>query len=279
MTETAEVADRAGSLVVVGTGIKAAGQITIEARSAIEEADHVYYLLADPTAEYYIKRLNPSSESLDRFYADGKSRAESYYEMVEHLLVAVRAGMSVCAAFYGHPGVFAFPPHEAIRQARAEGFHAVMLPGISAEDCLFADLGIDPANTGCQSFEATDFVVYRRRYDSRCSLILWQIGVLGQLTFESTGYESRLFILRKYLSETYPPEHLMVIYQAPHDPTMQTVKVAVALSELDQARVSPESTLYIPPLRPSAPDPEMLRALDINMTDILELKINTDAHS
>jgi len=31
-----------------------------------------------------------------------------------------------------------------------------MLPGISAEDCLVADLGIDPASSGCQSYEAND---------------------------------------------------------------------------------------------------------------------------
>ena len=37
-----------------------------------------------------------------------------------------------------------------------------MLPAISAEDCLFADVGIDPAMTGCQSYEATDFMINGR---------------------------------------------------------------------------------------------------------------------
>jgi hypothetical protein len=37
-----------------------------------------------------------------------------------------------------------------------------MLPGISAEDCLFADLGIDPGIYGCQSYEATDFLANGR---------------------------------------------------------------------------------------------------------------------
>jgi hypothetical protein len=35
-----------------------------------------------------------------------------------------------------------------------------MLPAISAEDCLFADLGVDPADHGCPSYEATDFLVH-----------------------------------------------------------------------------------------------------------------------
>src|SRR5437773_2103233 len=79
--------------------------------------------------------------------APGKPRRETYAEMVEELLAPVRAGHNVCAAFYGHPGVFVNPGHEAIRRARAEGFPARMLPAVSALDCLVADLGIDPAAT------------------------------------------------------------------------------------------------------------------------------------
>ena len=65
--------------------------------------------------------------------------------MAEAILEPVRAGKRVCAAFYGHPGVFVLPSHDAISRARAEGFEATMLPGVSAEDCLVADLGVDPA--------------------------------------------------------------------------------------------------------------------------------------
>ena len=40
-----------------------------------------------------------------------------------------------------HPGVYVAPSHETVLRARAEGYPARMLPGISSEDCLFADLG------------------------------------------------------------------------------------------------------------------------------------------
>jgi len=52
--------------------------------------------------------------------------------MVERTVTFVRWGLNVCAVFYGHPGVFADPAHNAIRLARREGFRALMLPGISA---------------------------------------------------------------------------------------------------------------------------------------------------
>lgn len=84
--------------------------------------------------------------SLQAYYGEGKSRHLSYRQMVDAMLDEVRAGKRVCGAFYGTPGVFALAPHQAIAQAREEGFDAVMEPGISAEDCLYADLGIDPAS-------------------------------------------------------------------------------------------------------------------------------------
>ena len=77
--------------------------------------------------------------------------------MVERILSYVRRGLNVCVVFYGHPGVH--PGHESIRRARMEGFSASKLPGISAEDCLFAELGIDPSKN-------------ERKFDNR-SLILW----------------------------------------------------------------------------------------------------------
>ena len=84
--------------------------------------------------------------------------------MADTILNEVRAGKTVCAALYGHPGIFACVGHIAITDARAEGFSAEMLPGISTEDCLVADLGIDPGTTGMQSMEA-HAVPYLRAQD------------------------------------------------------------------------------------------------------------------
>src|SRR2546428_900577 len=100
--------------------------------------------------------------------------------MADRIVSAVQSGLDVCAAFYGHPGVFVDASHEAIRRTRRAGLPARMLPGISAEACLVADLGMDPAANGCQSFETTDFLLSRRKFDPSSALILWQVGVLGE---------------------------------------------------------------------------------------------------
>ncbi len=254
-----------GSLAVVGTGYLAAGHVTAESETLIKTAERCLYMVADPAAEAWIQQLNPRAESLRNAYAPGKPRRESYREMVERMLVPVRQGFDVCAAFYGHPGVFAFPSHEAIRQARAEGLEARMFPGVSAEDCLFADLGLDPAMHGCQSFEATDFLVRRRCFDPSSNLILWQAGGIGVATYEREDLWSRsgLRVLAEVLLQHYPASHQVVIYEAAVYPVCDPLILRVPLGRLAEARVSVISTLHVPPLRPAPLDLEMLDRLGI----------------
>ena len=133
-------------LIVIGTGIRTVGQMTVESIGWIKRADKVLYIVSDPIAEELIRTLNPDGqESLHHFYGENKPRIQTYNQMIEHTLGYVRGGKRVCLAAYGHPGVFAYPTHESVRRARAEGFKARMLPGVSAEDCMFADLNFDPA--------------------------------------------------------------------------------------------------------------------------------------
>src|SRR5690242_3161601 len=101
------------SLSIVGTGIRI-GQLAAEARACLEQADKVLYLLTDPISYTWLIALRPDAESLHTSYQAGKDRAGSYLEMVERTLAYLRQGLDTCVAAYGHPGVFAFPMHEAI---------------------------------------------------------------------------------------------------------------------------------------------------------------------
>ena len=204
-----------GSLVVVGTGIGVA-RLTAEARAAIAAADEVLYLIPDPISVHAVEAAEPAlALTREHCYVEGEHRREAYARMVEAILEPVRAGRSVCAAFYGHPGVFVLPSHEAVKQARRRASTPTMLPGISAEDCLFADLGVDPAEAGCQSYEATRFLERRPAIEPRAALVLWQIGVVGQR--EPLGRACRAAALGELverLLELYPAEHEVVVYEA-----------------------------------------------------------------
>lgn len=253
-----------GSLTAVGTGIQLVSQVTPHTRAVIERADDVLYLVANPLTAVWIERLNSNSRSLDRFYEPGKDRAETYAEMVEEILARVRAGRRVCAAFYGHPGVFVEPAHEAVRRARREGFRARMLPAISAEDCLVADLGLDPGETGCQTYEATGFLLYRYRIEPTALLILWQVGFLGQVaTPAEPAPPLPLDVLVDRLGELYPDHHEVILYEAAVYPILEPYVARLPLAGLRNADIPPMATLVVPPASTPKPDEGMLVRLGL----------------
>lgn len=244
-------AKQVGSLIVVGTGISVAGQMTLLTQSVIQNADIVFIGISNKVGENVVKKLNPNTVELDDLYAQGKSRAVTYQQMTDRIVDAVIAGQKVCAAFYGHPGVFVNPSHEAIKQVRALGLRAEMLPGISAEDCLVADLGIDPAAFGCQSYEATQFLFRNYTLDPHMTQIIWQIGLAGEATLgmlNANHCQKGLSLYQQVLMELYPAEHEVILYEAAtmplHGPKIQRFP----LSKLANCKPTLISTLVVPSL-------------------------------
>jgi uncharacterized protein YabN with tetrapyrrole methylase and pyrophosphatase domain len=238
-----------GSLTVIGTGIRAITQLTIESLAAMAEADVLLHVIGEPIQEEAILAINPRAQTLCHYYADGVDRSNTYEAMVQDIVGAVAAGKRTVAAFYGHPGVFTYPSHEAVRRARAAGFPARMLPAVSAADCLYADLGIDPGD-GSQAFEATDFVFGRHRIDPAAHLLIWQVGSIGNYTYESSGYDMSMFpMLVGRLMQLYPPGHAVTIYEAAFDPKAGPRVMRLPLAHLHPSQVTLATTLHVPPAR------------------------------
>jgi hypothetical protein len=251
-----------GSLTIVGTGIRPSFQTTPEARIAIERAEKVLFLL-DAVGARWIETMNRSAESLDHFYSIDRPRRESYRMMVEVTMSWLRKGVDVCVAFYGHPGLFVVPSHDAIRLAREEGYRARMIPGVSAVDCLIADLGFDPGEPGLHSYEVTEFLLYGRVADPSVHLILWQIGALGEMRARRGAHPVALRILSERLEERYGRDHEVVLYQASPYPIVGPMIERVCLSDLPDAEITPMSTLYVPPRGEVAADEAMFDRLGV----------------
>jgi uncharacterized protein YabN with tetrapyrrole methylase and pyrophosphatase domain len=255
-----------GSLACVGLGMMLGAHLGPRARAHVEQADVVFVAASDALVELWVREMRPDARSLQSYYAEGKSRHDTYREMVAAMLEEVRAGHRVCGAFYGHPGVFAQVPHQAIAQARAAGFEASMEPGVSAEDCLYADLGIDPGSVGCQHYEANQFLFHRRVVDPSAYLVLWQVGIAGDRTcrrFASTPAHRRLLVDR--LLQDYPRDHEVTVYEAATLPIGLPRMDRLPLAGLADADLGMQSTLVVPPARALVPDPvaiERARALE-----------------
>jgi uncharacterized protein YabN with tetrapyrrole methylase and pyrophosphatase domain len=239
----------AGSLRVVGLGLRAVAHLTHETADHIAKSERFFYLAGDALMAGWLRQLQPAGVSLAGCYAEGRPRAKSYEEMVRRVMPELRDGRRVVVAFYGHPGVAATPAHAMIRQARAEGLDARMLPAVSADGCLFADLGVDPLIPGLQSFEAWRFVAERVRLDTRFSLVLWQIGLIYQrsVSFDGISDPRGLRDLGRRLRRSYPADHEVVLYEAATLPICEPRMERLPLSRLATAHVTPATTLYVPP--------------------------------
>jgi Tetrapyrrole (Corrin/Porphyrin) Methylases len=241
-------------LTVVGTGIRAGLQTTPESLECIRSASKVLFLVADLVSHLWIQKLTPTAESMHELYEKGTHRLNIYNRIVDRILATLRREKDLCVVFYGHPGAFVYPAHEAIRLARAEGFMARMLPGVSAEANLLSDLGVDPGVVGIQSYEATNFLLNKYRFDTSAGLILWQIGLFGYSYWdpEYKANTKSLDVLVGYLADHYGASHEVVLYEAAEFPLAKPTAERLPLSRLPQTRISGVATLYIPPKsRPS----------------------------
>lgn len=251
-----------GSLVCVGLGMTLGAHISPLSKSYIEQADVVFSAVSNGIVELWLQEMHPDVRSLQVFYQEGMSRNITYRNMVEAMLDEVKLGKKVVGAFYGHPGVFAKAPHEAIKQAQVLGYKAHMEPGISAEDCLFADLAIDPGKCGCQQYEASQFMFYQRNLDPAAYLILWQVGIAGDKSLGkfATGSAHRQ-VLVDLLLETYPADHQVILYEAKVLPIDKVRTQAMTLSEFVHADVFMHTTMVIPPAQKMRKNEKVLSRL------------------
>jgi precorrin-6B methylase 1 len=270
-----------GSLTVVGTGIKSIAHVTTETPSYIARADRVLYALPDWASQEWVRQQNPRAEPLG-YYVNGQPRKFTYEGWVERILECLEAGENVCVVFYGHPGVFTYASHEAIRRARERGFSARMLPSVSVDGVFFADAGVDPGVAGCVSYEATDFLIRPRQVDTSTGLLLWQAGVVGQLQSEEPESEAgRQRILAEKLIDHYGPEHQVVVYLAGVMPYSEPSILCMTLSELADRGLGRLATLYVPPRQRAPLDLAMVDRLGIprSQLDALEVGPFEGAHA
>ncbi|PXX39755.1 SAM-dependent methyltransferase [Undibacterium pigrum] len=256
-----------GSLVCVGTGMRMAGQLTPIAQSYMESFDIVIAAVPNIFTRKWLQGVAREYVCLNDHYedtkVDGKTRRDTYRRMADTILKEVRAGKKVCAAFYGHPGIFACISHMAIAEAREEGYDAHMEPGISALDCLVADLGIDPGSHGMQSMESTQFMIYKRTLDPTALLVLWQVGIAGDLTLKRFDTESaHLQILVNKLAQYYPLDHEVILYEAATDPLEKTRIDKLPLGDLPKMSYKQITTLVIPPAQTLEKDQAIIDELN-----------------
>ena len=238
-------------LTIVGTGIKTYSHITKEAEGIIKAADAVFYLLNEPLSKEWISQLNANAISIDDLYSSTCNREENYHLIADRVIDSFSEYKNIAYVTYGHPTIFSTPSAFLVEKCKQLSINVVALPAISADLCLFADLLIDPSKLGWQSYECSHFIANVTDYNKYAHLILWQIGAIaeqGLVKHEANNPIEHLKLLSKKLLLNYPEQHECVIYEAAAYASSGYYERKVTIKELMNEKVSPISSLYIPPI-------------------------------
>ncbi len=230
---------RIGSLVVVSVGVMAVNHVTVEAQGWIKHADKVFCWGVDPVTERWIARLNENIQSLESAKALGKQALE-----------LVRAGLTVCAVHAGDTATW----REDIRMCRAQGLRTVIVPGISMEDCLFSDLGIDLGRDGVQIYGATEFLTQRRVPVVSAGLVLRLAGCTGDPAYGACDPS-----LVEVLAEQYGREYEAILYEPALYAVCEPLIRRCRIGDLARAAVTAHTSLFVPPKEPPPSDCEAPR--------------------
>jgi len=243
--------NRSGRLVIVGSGITAIAHFTLETIGYLRDADIVFYHANSGVTASYIRDLNPNAVDLYEYYGEGKVRTVTYVQMAEIMLREVRAGLSVVGLFHGHPGFFVQAARRSLAIAKAEGYNTALIPAVSAVDCLFADLRIDPGVFGVQILKASYVLREKTSLSTDNNVVLIQIGSVGDNTFSFSGFKhAKCELLFDKLISIYGEGHDSVYYVAPIFPGFDPVITVRRLSEYRRHSIRQNvhsATLYLPP--------------------------------
>jgi precorrin-3B methylase len=235
---------------IVGSGIKTISHLTTEAKAYITEACKVLYLVNEPVMQEWLKENSKTSECLDAIYFDYDKRLDAYHAIASKVIDEIKQHEFVCLVLYGHPTIFAAIGLDALALAKEEQLEIdhVTIPGISAMDCLFADLGVDPGDSGCFSIDVNDLLLFNKTIEPHSHLILWQIGMIGNCGKPS--YEvsrEKLIYLKEYLGKYYPSSQPITLYEASLYPAIPAKIETSTLEQLETLDYTPISSLYISP--------------------------------
>ena len=253
-------ANKTGSLVVVGTGIRTVGHLTMEALAWMQRADEIIHLVADPVAEALIAGLKPGKEfTLQGFYGEGKPRAESYNEMIEFILSRVRAGVLVCGAFYGHPAC------SPIRRTNRSAGRALRVHSLGCSQVFQQKIASLPTSGSIP--QSADVSHTRQRTSSSTGVsstlpvssssgrsARWAIGLIAGRDTTCVHCPSSFTSSSNII---HPPTRLS-LYEAPIFPGCAPTITRIALAQLASVPFSAGCTLYVPPARAANPDYRVL---------------------
>lgn len=235
-------------LDIVGTGLVYPDHLTEIAASLMAECDLVLAQLDEGSRLEQLRTINPNLENLNVFYGAGKDRLQTYEEMAQRVVKATLEEQEhVVMAAYGNPGFLCLPTAKV--QDRLQSEESVQFrvhSGVSALDCLVADLAVD-AESGIEAYEVNNLLVFDQQWDTNKSIVLWQIATVGEFTGAALLAGEGLQVASEELCRIYGPDQELGVYLASVTSDGEPDVIYTSCLGLREVQPYRLATLYIPP--------------------------------
>jgi tetrapyrrole methylase family protein / MazG family protein len=258
---------------IVGLGMRSVDQLTREAQRAIAGTKTIYVVDSSPGIQSFFRKMGLEVIDLSKHYEEGKDRLQTYLEMSKEVISGAIHKGPVSFGLYGHPTVFAYPPFVIKAVAESCGLTVGVVPGVSALDCMLAELMLDPATDGMQMFEATDIVIRKRTLLTDVHTLIWQIGALETgLYSRQVSVKGRFDRFLQHIVGFFPTHHPVAAIFVSDNPLIPSIIYRFKLKDLPDYgdRLHGGFTLHIPPLSTAA-------VLDFEALELLKSKEHLNA--
>lgn len=236
-------------LYLLGSGIRAALQLTVETIQALRASTEVHVLHDDPYVIEQIRQYCPEVYDLVGFYSEDKRRPEIYREISEHLVRRALERSPVSFVVHGHPLFLVSASEYTIELGRRKGLSVQVLPAVSSFDTLLADLGID-FGYGLQLFDCSTLLANGWSMDARVPTLVFQLAtLLDDRVVKSDPKPDSLRPLTRYLERFFPENHACMVVHSVVGILGRPEIVSTTIGELhrnERIDLWRRPTLYIP---------------------------------
>ncbi len=245
-------------ITVVGLGPGDASLLTVGAHAKLSAADTVWVrTLRHPTLEQL--SLGEKARSLDYLYNSLPSVEEVYRSIAQTLIHSAqeKAGTEVVYAVPGSPGTGERSVAILREMARVAGVELQVLPGVSALEAAFVELGVDPLAHGMQTVDAPELA---HLLDARPGVVTQFLNPTLPLLVSGIWQHGLASSVKLFLMSIYPADWQVQLVRA----GLGETPVGVLLEDLDRgARVDHLTTLYVPPVALDEPGPHFYQLTHI----------------
>jgi uncharacterized protein YabN with tetrapyrrole methylase and pyrophosphatase domain len=254
-------------LSVVGCGIKAASQVTLEGLRSARSASRVLSLSLSPAdVDAWTAMLNGIAVAdLDELYLDGAVDGDNYDRIFRRVVSELEEHGNVCLLMYGHPRLGVSLTTRLERHCADSGIDFRVVPGVSSLDAMMGDLRRDPLERGSIVLDANRLLLFKFELDPGLDWYIYHVCSVGvaRTHYTNPAIGNRLELLRDHLRQFRDADDPVTLISSASSDAGKTDSLTLPLRDLTRIlpRLRFESTLFVPAAAPRSVDRTFLHLL------------------